>query len=154
TIRQFALILDELKQDKTWLDECRPPRSLHFAGHMAVAPRSAALERDIHSFIERERIGFGYGALAAGADILIAESLLEVGAELHLVLPASEKLFREASVTGVGSGWTRRFDTVLKAAATVRFITQDCDLLSPLAIRLAAEISMGAAAMQANLLTT
>ena len=154
TLRQFALVLDELGQDKTWLDACRPPRTLHFAGHMALAPRSAAVERDIRIFLERERVGFGYGALAAGADILIAEALLEAEAELHLVLPSSKEHFREASVASAGRGWGRRFDKILKDAATVRFITQDCDPLSPLAIRLAAEISMGAAAMQAGLLTT
>lgn len=154
TLRQFALILDELQQDKAWLDACRPPRSLHFAGHMALAPQNKAVGRDIRSFLERERVGFGYGALAAGADILIAEALLESGAELHLVLPSSEKHFREVSVAGAGSAWLKRFDKILRDATTVRSITQDCDPLSPLAIRLAAEISMGAAAMQANLLTT
>jgi hypothetical protein len=83
TLRQFASILDELGEDKAWLDPLRPPRSLHFAGHMALAGASDALGRNIRDTLRDERVGFGYGALAAGADILIAEALLEAGAELH-----------------------------------------------------------------------
>lgn len=152
TLRQFALILDELGEDKTWLDASRPPRSLYFAGHMGLSSRGGAVERDIRAFIKRERIGFGHGALAAGADILIAEALLEKGAELHLVLPAPKKQFREASVVKFGTGWARRFDGILEDAASVRSIAEGGNPLSPLAIRLASEISMGAAVMQASAL--
>ena len=98
TLKQFGLILDELGEDKGWLDPLRPPRSLHFAGHMALPQASRTLARQIRMAIGEERIGFGYGALAAGADILIAEALLDAGAELHLILPAEMSAFRDASV--------------------------------------------------------
>ncbi len=154
TLRQLALILDEMGEDKSWLDPCRPPRSLHFAGHMALPSKDGALGRDIRAFLARERVGFGYGALAAGADILIAEALLETGAELHLVLPAAPEEFRRASVAAFGRGWARRFDAIMDRAATRRSVARDADPLSPLAIRLAAEISMGASVMQAEMLAT
>jgi len=154
TLRQFGLILDALRQDKAWLDACRPPRALHFAGHMAVPPNARATIREIQNLLETERIGFGYGALAAGADILIAQALLDRGAELHLVLPGSKRKFRQTSVAQSGQAWARRFDEVVRRATSVREIGEDSDPLSPLAIKLAAEIAMGAAIMQADLLQT
>ena len=154
TLRQFALILDELGEGKTWLDACRPPRSLHFAGHMALSSRGGKIERQIRAIIDKERVGFGYGALAAGADIVIAEALLEKGAELHLVLPATISQFRKASVARFGNGWARRFDGILQDAATVRSIGEGRDPLSPLAIRLTTEVAMGSAVMHADMLTS
>lgn len=152
TLRQFALILDATGGDKAWLDARRPPRSLHFAGHIALAGENGALARAIRAFIAEERIGWGYGALAAGADILIAEALREAGAELHLVLPAPPEVFRAVSVARFGADWAARFDTALAAAAEVEVVQGAGDPLSPLALRLAAEIAMGKAAMQAELL--
>jgi len=154
TLRQFALILDELGEDRTWLDASRPPRSLHFAGHMALSSRGGTIERQIRAIIDKERIGFGYGALAAGADIVIAEALLEKGAELHLILPTPVPQFRKASVARFGNVWARRFDGVLESAATVRSIAKECDPHSPLAFRLTTEIAMGSAVMHADTLTS
>ena len=62
TLRQFGLILDALRRDKAWLDAHRPPKSAHFAGHMALASRDGAVEREIRDIIRAERIGYGYGA--------------------------------------------------------------------------------------------
>jgi tetratricopeptide (TPR) repeat protein len=107
TLRQFGLILDALGQEKSWLDPCRPPRSLHFAGHMAPAD-GGTIRRRIRAVIKEEQIGYGFGALAAGADILIAEALLEAGAELHLILPAPIAVFRDASVARFGGDWAPR----------------------------------------------
>jgi hypothetical protein len=151
TLRQFGLILDALHEDKSWLDAHRPPKSVHFAGHMAPASRGGAVERGIADIIRAERIGFGYGALAAGADIVIAEALLEAGAELNLILPAPVAQFRKASVARFGAGWARRFDGILKnkKKVSVRALADSGDPLNPLAIRLAAEIAMGGAVMNA-----
>jgi tetratricopeptide repeat protein len=152
TLRQFGLILEEQHKDDDWLDSCRPPRCLHFAGHMSVD--GAVIARRIRKLIEEENIGFGYGALAAGADILIAEALLEAGAELHLILPARRAVFREASVAQYGAGWAKKYDRILKSADSVRAVGPGRDPLSPLAIQLAAEVAMGRAVMQADLLMT
>lgn len=154
TLRQFGLILDELDEDKSWLEAHRPPRSAHFAGHMALASDADMLGEELRTLVKNERIGFGYGALAAGADILIAETLLEENAELHLTLPAPQDQFRDESVARFGDGWAQRFDAIVKAADTVRSVARDCEIASPLAIRLAAEVAMGSAVMQANMLTT
>lgn len=152
TLRQFGLILDELNENKQWLDAFRPPRSLHFAGLMSLAASRGALDREIRRRIAEERIGFGYGALAAGADILIAEALIEAGAELHLILPAATNVFRAASVARRGTAWARRFDVVAERACSIHAVSRNDDPLSPLAIRLAADVAMGAAVMQAEML--
>jgi tetratricopeptide (TPR) repeat protein len=153
TLRQFGLILAELGESQTWLDECRPPRSLHFAGHMAPADAAATGKR-IRSIIHEENVGFAFGALAAGSDILIAEALLEADAELHLVLPAPSDAFREVSVKRFGEDWVGQFDEILAAASTVRCLTNDEGPPSRLSLQLAAEVAMGRAIMQADTLMT
>ena len=150
TLRQFGLILDTRKEDKSWLDALRPPRALHFAGNIGL--RAAGPDKRIAELIAKERIGFGYGALAAGADLLIAQALIEAGAELHVFLPGPADAFRKISVARYGRSWARRFDEILPKAARVHVAGEDAD--SPLGIRLAAEVAMGSAVMQAENLMT
>ncbi|HYG30050.1 MAG TPA: hypothetical protein VD887_07535 [Allosphingosinicella sp.] len=120
TLRQFLLIHEALGEDAAWLDVLRPPRSLHFSGRIGLtdeaAAEAAAAAADL---IERERIGFGYGALAAGSDIIVAEALLAAGAQLHVVLPSDAESFARCSVDPYGADWRRRFDAALAAAASV-----------------------------------
>jgi tetratricopeptide (TPR) repeat protein len=92
TLRQFRLILAEAGEPGGWADMLRPPRCLHYAGHMAPADPDA-LARDVEALLYEEAPGFGFGALAAGADLVIAEVLLARGAELHVVLPAGRAAF-------------------------------------------------------------
>ncbi|MBL7439274.1 adenylate cyclase, partial [Escherichia coli] len=87
TLRQFATILAELGLDADWLDAYRPPRTLHYAGQMRIR-NDATQSAGIDAVLAAENIGFGYGALAAGADMLIAERLLARDAELHVTLPS------------------------------------------------------------------
>ncbi len=155
TLRQFALILEARGEDAGWLDALRPPRSLHFAGLMSLGADAAGLPGRIEDLLAAERIGFGHGALAAGADIVIAEALAARGAELHVVLPAPPAAFRAASVAPAGGDWAARFDALLAGAESVRVVGHSpAETLQPLAIRLAAEVAMGCAAMQARTLST
>jgi hypothetical protein len=154
TLRQFGLILGELGQDSSWLDACRPPRALHFAGHMALAADDAATRRKVEAILEQERIGSGFGALAAGADIVAAEAVLARGGELHVLLPAAADVFREASVARFGDNWTARFDKVMEQAASLRSMAREPGRPTGLSIRLAAEVAMGCAVMQADNLMT
>ncbi|MET1113004.1 MAG: tetratricopeptide repeat-containing protein [Allosphingosinicella sp.] len=150
TLRQLALILAEQGRDSAWLDVHRPPRSLHFGGHMSFDPkvvRREHLDEKIAAVLEEERIGFGYGALAAGADIIIAEALLERGAELHAVLPGGAQAFAAVSADPFGTAWRRRFDAVLERAETVRPVRPIHTRPDAAMIGLADEIAMGAALM-------
>lgn len=154
TLRQFGLILDSQGAEAGWLDRFRPPRVAHFAGHMAIAPEDTALGEQVAKILEAERVGFAYGALAAGSDLIIAEALLERGADLHVVLPARPDLFREASAAKFGSDWAVRFDACLAAASGLRWLEAEPAPPHDLDVRLAGEIAMGLAVLQAGVLET
>ncbi|WP_332658743.1 tetratricopeptide repeat-containing protein [Brevundimonas sp.] len=148
TLRQFSLVLETLGADAGWLGPMQPPRSLHFAGHMGVVD-SPDLRARIDAILAEERIGFAWGALAGGADVIVAEAVLARGAELHLVLPAPAAVFRAESAAPLGGDWPRRFDAVLARATSVRVVEPGLAATTMLHIRLAAEIAMGRAAMKA-----
>lgn len=150
TLRQFALIIAAQGNDAAWLDTHRPPRSLHFGGHMSFDPkvvRREHLDEKIAAVLEEENVGFGFGALAAGADIIIAEALLARGAELHAVLPGGAEAFAAVSVDPFGKAWRRRFDAVLAKAETVRPVRPLGAVPDSAMIGLADEVAMGAALM-------
>ena len=148
TLRQFGLILETLGGDGAWLAALQPPRSLHFAGHMGVAD-SPDLRTRIDTLLDEERIGFAWGALAGGADLIVAEAALARGAELHLVLPAPAAVFRAESAAPLGGDWPTRFDAVLGRAVSVHVVEPGLAATTMLHIRLAAEIAMGKAVMKA-----
>jgi tetratricopeptide (TPR) repeat protein len=156
TLRQFAIILGAQGRNAAWLDAFRPPRSLHFGGHMAfhADPAPTELSREIAVVIEKERIGFGYGALAAGADIIVAEALIDRGAVLHIVLPGTVDGFAAVSVDPHGPAWRRRFDAALAAAETVRTVEPGERRPDETMIALADEVAMGAALINARSLAS
>lgn len=123
TIGQFDLILTELGQDSSWLDQHRPPTSLYFSGLIGLDQDDPELLVQIDEFIERRKIGFGFGALTAGADILIAESLDRAGAQLHITLPYSIDHFRQVSLKPFGAHWQPRFERLLGKAVTVNILS-------------------------------
>jgi tetratricopeptide (TPR) repeat protein len=150
TLRQFALVLAARGRDSAWLDAHRPPRSLHFGGHMSFDSRVVRrehLDEKIAAVLEEENVGFGYGALAAGADIIIAEALLRRGAEVHAVLPGGVAAFASVSVDPFGKAWRKRFDAVIEEAAEIRPVRPLGGPPGATMIGLADEIAMGAALM-------
>ncbi|WP_225206128.1 tetratricopeptide repeat-containing protein [Novosphingobium huizhouense] len=155
TLRNLELILAEAGEDAGWLDAFRPRGALHFAGHLAIAEGEAALLTErIALLVDDHRIGAGFGALAAGADLVVADALLDRGAELHVVLPTPVEVFAAQSVVPYGKPWVRRFRRALDEAASVRCVTTLGGGYQPLASRLAADVAMGAAKAQARRLRT
>jgi len=153
TLRQFALILAAQGRDASWLDAHRPPCSLHFGGHMSFDPKVVPrehLDEKIGALLEEERVGFGYGALAAGADIIIAEALLKRGAELHAVLPGGVEAFAAVSVDPFGKTWRKRFEAVLGQAETIRPVRPLGVPPDAAMIGLADEVAMGTALINAR----
>ena len=96
-----------------------------FCGHMFNSDIAAekALTARIGEAIDAHEITAGYGPLACGADILIAEALLERGAELRVVLPFCEEDFIAESVLSGGEDWLPRYHACRDAAASVSFAT-------------------------------
>lgn len=152
TLRQFSTILAELGTDAAWLDACRPPRTLHYAGQMRIR-NDATQAEEIDAALEAANIGFGFGALAAGADMLIAERLLARGAELHVTLPGSRAAFLARSVEAYGAD-AARFEAILAQAASIREIAEADDAPPELLGELADELAMGGAVMRARQLQT
>ena len=151
TLRQFALILAEMGEKQAWLDEFRPPCSLNFAGHLGIAPASGEdLRAQVAEWMAAHTIGFGFGALAAGADILIAETLLARGGELHVILPTGVEAFIAQSVAPYDPAWQGRFEACLVAATSLQCVTSLSGAYEPLATQLAADVAMGAAVLNAR----
>tara|TARA_R110000868_G_scaffold2384_5_gene17686 strand:+ start:53058 stop:54896 length:1839 start_codon:yes stop_codon:yes gene_type:complete len=163
TIRQLRMVARLMMLNAPWLADLEPPRPCHFAGHLfhaasgadgVGAARRAGLAQAIGEVFDREPIGPLYGAIAAGADIMIAEAAIERGNELQLVLPVPVNVFIEASVLPLGRDWVRRCEACLSAAAGIHEVTADRRLDSGLHIRFASEVAMGLARMRARSLAT
>jgi hypothetical protein len=151
TLRQLSLILEHRHAERGWLDAYRPRRALNFAGHLALAETAIApLETRLRTVLTQNDVGAGFGALAAGSDLVIAEALLDIDAELHVVLPTTPDSFMAQSVVPYGARWVERFARCLDAATTVRWVSSVSGEYEPLAIHLAADVAMGASIMHAK----
>lgn len=130
TARQVALISGKLSvtddQCQALLDSIRPTPVIHFCGHMFAAgwKEEKAIAGSVRSVLAESDVLVGYGQLACGADILIAEALLERGGELHVVLPFAEEDFIRSSVAVGGTEWVSRYEKARSAASSVTFATQ------------------------------
>ena len=155
TIGQFELILAEQGRDAAWLDRHRPPPSLYFSGIIGLDDQNPKIADEINAIIAREQPGFGFGALAAGADILIAEALHRAGAELQITLPYPVDRFRELSVAPFGDHWLGRFDALIEVASRLDVLTELPDEEErPLAVavELADRVAMGQCVRNAGVL--
>jgi hypothetical protein len=155
TLRQFALLAEHCGSDaqlRSLVDLLRPPVVAAYTGHIfrACPMREAELAQRIDTLIEAQQIGFGYGALAAGADILIVERLLARGAEVHLLLPFAESDFIAQSVLPAGAEWLDRYDKARAAVANVSFATIAEDVGDPAQFGYGASVAMGMARLRAR----
>lgn len=96
-----------------------------FCGHMFNSGSEAetSLAHRICNHLNELDISVGYGPLACGADIVIAEALLERGAELNVVLPFAEEDFIAESVVSGGHDWEDRYYACRNAARSISFAT-------------------------------
>lgn len=159
TLKQFRLIQKALGMDLDWLRIFEPPKSVHFAGHIfGVSPSAPSLleedieflREEISELIQMRDIGFGYGALAAGSDILIAEVMIEEGGELHVILPVPKELFKAKSVTPFGSEWEVRFEACFNQASSVEIVSESSHWPDNGLDRFAGRIAMSNAVMRAR----
>ena len=130
TRRQFTVLADHLAltqgERAALLDPLKPPVVFMFCGHMiprADPAAEAALAASIGKLLDEEGAAIGYGALASGADILVAEQLLKRGGELNVVLPFHAEDFVQQSVRPAGESWGPRFQACLDRAQTVTMAT-------------------------------
>ena len=153
TLRQMEMLCGELGVDPSWLAPLRPPVCAHFTGHIQNV-RDERVRTHVDEMLRAERIGFGYGGLAAGADIVFAEALLDAGGELHVVLPLHRAAFVEVSVAPFGQGWVERFERCMARAASIRYASQDPYLGDEQVFAYASQFAMGCAVLRAQTLAT
>lgn len=153
TLKQFKMILAKRDESTEWLSKFNPPKAMHFAGHINLAlsqSEQADLKLSIIDTIQKNDIGFGYGSLAAGSDILIAEALLGEGGQLHIILPCNIHDFLEHSVKPFGSQWVERFETCLANACSLKIATPNAPWPHPKINQLVGQFAMGKAILQGH----
>lgn len=157
TIAQLREVASALGQDKAWIDRFAPPASLHFVGHIGFASggnSEALLNAGLDAQLASLSIGFAWGALAAGADLIIAERLLAAGCEVHAVLPCPPDMFEAQSVAPAGAEWRARYQAVLERVASLRVAGHDqASFHDPLATAHAGELAIGGALLHARALS-
>jgi hypothetical protein len=143
------------------LELLAPPTVIHYTGHMIAAEGASGrfpaeqepeVAARIAGLMASHRVGFGYGALACGADILFAEALLARGAELHVVLPFEREEFIAVSVAPAGPGWVERFHACLARASSLSFATEDRQLGHEWIFAYGSFLAMGLASLRARFL--
>ena len=160
TRRQLRWVCEYLGLDAvTILEPIRAGAVMHYTGHMIAAPGADGrfppaaepmVARQIQALLVDLNISIGYGALAGGADILIAEALLDRRGELHVVLPLETEAFIRYSVRPSGSEWVARCRACLARAASVSATTDHTEDESPEIFALSSRIAMGLAMHKAR----
>ena len=156
TMRQLAMIAEHLGLDPAaeaeLLRPVSPPRVAHFCGHMFAEDDAAEarVKTRIGAILHEEKIGFAYGSLACGGDLLFAEAALERGVELHVVLPFEEQDFIAQSVAPGGAGWLVRYRNCREAVASVTLASEMEYFGDPGQFGYASRVAMGMARLRAR----
>jgi CRP-like cAMP-binding protein len=131
TILQFRRIGSVLDTNLDVLIDALQPRNVAVvSGHMLRGSELDDAAQDATEATIRERaqalfaahnVGFVYGALACGSDIILAETALKMGAEFEAVLPFNTERFIDMSVRigdppGAPGKWEKRFRAILDGA--------------------------------------
>jgi len=153
TGRQLRMLCEETGVDTKLLDSLALPDVLHFCGHRITADAEAAggfaardeagVAAQIAEFLDRGTFDAAYGALACGADIMIAEALLERHVPVHVVLPFGIDEFEDISVCSGGGGWTARYRSCLERAASVNIVYDSAYSDDPTLFGYSANVAMG-----------
>ena len=163
TRSQLRLICDYAGFDPSVLAPLHTPRVMHFCGHRISpigqpgrfpATAEAAVRDDVDQLLEARDVGFGYGSLASGADIIVAEALLARGSELHVTLPFATEEFVSVSVEDAGTEWVARFERCLAGASSVTAATEGEFLGEAALFSYCANLAMGDAVLRARNLDT
>jgi class 3 adenylate cyclase len=158
TRRQLRLVCEARALPIDALEPLSPPSVIFYSGHLIGSrfpeSREPEVSLQIAAALKREAVGFGYGSLAAGADLLFAEALLQRDAELNVVLPFELEEFKRVSVAPAGDRWLARFDACLKQAKSLTFATTDQYLGDESLFGYASRMAMGLARLRARFLDT
>jgi hypothetical protein len=158
TRRQLKLICAAHGISDESLAALSAPSVIHYAGHVIgprfPAPEETRVRQLIAESLAQLKVGFAYGSLAGGADLLFAEALIERGAEVNVILPFDSADFKRVSVAPSGRRWAARFDRCFEAAKSVTFATTERFLGDEASFGYADRIAMGLALLRARFLDT
>ncbi len=165
TRRQLDMICTAKGLNSSILDLLRPPDVLHYVGHMLLPERvnrrgdftENTLRERIAAYFDKQGpagVGFLYGSLACGSDILIAEAALNRGIELNVVMPFDPDLFIQRSVRPAGEEWIPRFQRCLDAAESVTQTGASGEGTDDVMLTYASRTAMGLAVLRAQYLGT
>jgi len=156
--KQLALIADtmglDVEKQHDFLSPILPPSVIHYCGHIFLedADQEKRLRDVIDQYLNENDVGFAYGSIAAGSDILIAEAVLDRGGELHVTLPFDQEDFVAQSITTAGSGWHKRFERCLASATSINFATEMAYVGDPSQFAYASKVAMGQAKLRGQFL--
>jgi DNA-binding SARP family transcriptional activator/tetratricopeptide (TPR) repeat protein len=164
TRHQLGIVCELLAIDPAICAPIANPTVIHFCGHRILPHGSTGrfspqeephVAKELAEAFDRLGVGAGYGSLAAGADILAAEALLERGADLYVVLPFSRDEFIRTSVAPAGAEWVQRFERCLAAAESPVMTAVSGEYLEdPILFDFCSQIAMGRTLMRAAYLET
>jgi adenylate cyclase len=129
------------------LSALRIPAVLYYRGESLLDGETGALRQEIASKLHRLHAGFAYGSLASTGDILLAESLLDAGLELNLVLPYRADAFVQAAIP---TEWAGRFKACVSRAASVSFVLDNDVLYHDCLLAMSAAQAAGLARYRAD----
>ena len=153
TRRQLREICIAIGVDPAVLAPIQGPTLIHYTGHLYGEDfDDRAFVAELRRTLAELNVGYGYGSLAAGADIVLAEALLERDAAVHVVLPFEREEFRRVSVTACGISWGARFDHIMNHAASIHYATEDAYLGDDILFGYASRFAMGLAILRADAL--
>lgn len=133
------------------LSSLRIPNVLYYRARELPVQDAGRPDRDIRSQIRKLNAGFAYGSLANPQDILIAESLLDMGVELNVVLPYRADEFARACIP---EGWRARFESCIRGATSLSFVLDNDVLHHECVLAMSARQAMGLALYRAEKLAS
>jgi class 3 adenylate cyclase/tetratricopeptide (TPR) repeat protein len=166
TRRNAKILLEYLEGNSHRLQQWfKLPRAVVFTGHIIDQPGRENprfpdyLEKQVYENI-RDRLSnldakIGYASAACGADILFLEAILELGGEIHIVLPYDQEEFIKNSVDLIpGSNWKQRYKNLLEKANEVIVCSHHNLENNPILYEYANRVIHGLGKMRAELLDT
>ena len=159
TRRQLRLLCQALGVDPALLQPLAPPVVIHYTGHMIDPPNmrgrfppelEQSVAGSVAACLDRLGVGFAYGSLACGADLLFAEACIARNFELNVVLPFAMDEFKHHSVERGGPGWLERFERALGKARSLTYATESEYLGDEMLFAYGSQLAMGLALLRAQ----
>jgi len=155
TTRQLAILAERMgiaeSARERVLERLRAPASFHYTGHIfrPDPTQEARIVLATEAILDERKAQYAFGSIAAGADILVAETVLRRGGELRLVLPCALPDFFAQSIRPAGEEWVARAEACLERAK-VTYASQLDYVSDPALFSYGAAVAMGMARLRAQ----